>query len=85
MTSLTDPRNGPEQSTALALGVSVIETHSTAEVESALLSHPALAEAAAIGLPHEVKGQSIHTFVLLRAGHTPSPELAEGDISTLEE
>jgi acetyl-CoA synthetase len=49
----------------------------TAEVESALVSHPAVAEAAAIGLPHEVKGQAIHTFVLLRAGHAPSPELAE--------
>jgi acetyl-CoA synthetase len=49
----------------------------TAEVESALVSHPAVAEAAAIGLPHEVKGQAIYTFVLLRAGHTPSPELAE--------
>jgi acetyl-CoA synthetase len=49
----------------------------TAEVESALVSHAAVAEAAAIGLPHEVKGNAIYTFVLLRAGHTPSPELAE--------
>ncbi len=49
----------------------------TAEVESALVSHPAVAEAAAIGLPHEVKGQGIHCFVLLRAGLVPSPELAE--------
>jgi acetyl-CoA synthetase len=49
----------------------------TAEVESALVSHPAVAEAAAIGLPHEVKGQGIHTFVLLRAGFTGTPELAE--------
>jgi acetyl-CoA synthetase len=49
----------------------------TAEVESALVSHPAVAEAAAIGLPHDVKGQAIHTFVLLRSGFTPSPELAE--------
>lgn len=49
----------------------------TAEVESALVSHHAVAEAAAIGLPHDVKGQAIHTFVLLRAGQTPSPELAE--------
>jgi acetyl-CoA synthetase len=49
----------------------------TAEVESALVSHPAVAEAAAIGLPHEVKGQAIHTFVLLRQGFTASPELAE--------
>ncbi len=49
----------------------------TAEVESALVSHPAVAEAAAIGLPHEVKGQAIHTFVLLKAGMTGTPELAE--------
>jgi acetyl-CoA synthetase len=49
----------------------------TAEVESALVSHPAVAEAAAIGLPHDVKGQAIHTFVMLRSGFTPSPELAE--------
>jgi acetyl-CoA synthetase len=49
----------------------------TAEVESALVSHPAVAEAAAIGLPHELKGQGIHTFVLLRTGFTSSPELAE--------
>jgi len=49
----------------------------TAEVESALVSHPAVAEAAAIGLPHDVKGQAIYTFVLLRSGFTPSPELSE--------
>ena len=49
----------------------------TAEVESALVSHPAVAEAAAIGLPHEVKGQAIYTFVLLRAGKVASAELAE--------
>jgi acetyl-CoA synthetase len=49
----------------------------TAEIESALVSHHAVAEAAAIGLPHEVKGQAIHTFVLLRSGFAPSSELAE--------
>ncbi|MFN8381976.1 MAG: acetate--CoA ligase [Anaerolineales bacterium] len=49
----------------------------TAEVESALVSHPAVAEAAAIGLSHEVKGQAIHTFVILRSGFSPSAELAE--------
>lgn len=49
----------------------------TAEVESALVSHPAVAEAAAIGLPHEIKGQAIHAYCILRAGHSPSPELAE--------
>ena len=40
----------------------------TAEVESALVSHPAVAEAAAIGLPHEVKGNAIYTYVILRSG-----------------
>jgi acetyl-CoA synthetase len=49
----------------------------TAEVESALVSHPAVAEAAVIGLPHEVKGQAIHCYCLLRNGFTPSDELAE--------
>ncbi len=49
----------------------------TAEVESALVSHPAVAEAAAIGLPHEVKGTAIHCFCLLRAGYAPSDALAE--------
>ncbi|HBG74827.1 MAG: acetate--CoA ligase [Chloroflexi bacterium GWB2_49_20] len=49
----------------------------TAEVESALVSHEAVAEAAAIGLPHEIKGQAIHVFCLLRKGFSPSAELAE--------
>ncbi len=49
----------------------------TAEIESALVSHPAVAEAAAIGLPHEVKGNAIHTFVLLRAGYAATPALAD--------
>ncbi len=49
----------------------------TAEIESALVSHPAVAEAAAIGLPHEVKGQAIHTFVILRSGFTPTADLSE--------
>jgi acetyl-CoA synthetase len=49
----------------------------TAEIESALVSHPAVAEAAAIGLPHEVKGNAIHTYVILRQGFEPSEELAQ--------
>jgi len=49
----------------------------TAEIESALVSHPAVAEAAVIGLPHEVKGQSIHAYVLLRQGFQASPALAD--------
>jgi acetyl-CoA synthetase len=49
----------------------------TAEIESALVAHPAVAEAAAIGLPHEVKGEGIHGYVILKAGYTPSEALAE--------
>jgi acetyl-CoA synthetase len=49
----------------------------TAEVESALVSHPAVAEAAAIGLPHELKGNAIHTFVILRDGVEASQHLED--------
>jgi acetyl-CoA synthetase len=48
----------------------------TAEVESALVSHPAVAEAAAIGLPDPLKGEAIKCFVQLRAGHEASDTLA---------
>ncbi len=47
----------------------------TAEVESALVSHPSVAEAAVVGMPHEIKGTGIAAFVTLRAGQTPTPEL----------
>jgi len=47
----------------------------TAEIESALVSHPAVAEAAAIGLPHEIKGSAIHAYVMLKAGQESSEEL----------
>ena len=47
----------------------------TAEIESALVSHPAVSEAAAIALPHELKGNAIHTFVILRAGVAGNKEL----------
>jgi len=49
----------------------------TAEIESALVSHPAVAEAAAIGLPHEVKGNAIHTYVILKASVARSEKLIE--------
>ena len=49
----------------------------TAEIESALVSHPAVAEAAVVGLPDEIKGNVIHAFCLLRAGVAPTAELAE--------
>ena len=40
----------------------------TAEVESALVAHPLVAEAAVVGAPHDIKGQGIHAFVTLNAG-----------------
>ena len=49
----------------------------TAEIESALVSHKAVSEAAAIGLPDEVRGNVIHAFVILRAGFAASHELME--------
>jgi len=47
----------------------------TAEVESALVSHPSVAEAAVIAVPHEVKGQGIYAFVTLKTGVKSSEEL----------
>jgi len=47
----------------------------TAEVESALVSHHAVAEAAVIGKPDAMKGNSIKAFVILRVGHEPSEKL----------
>ena len=49
----------------------------TAEIESALVSHNAVAEAAAIGLPHELKGHAIHAYVILRTGQVASSALAD--------
>jgi len=49
----------------------------TAEIESALISHPAVGEAAAIAIPHEVKGNAIWAYVQLRAGREGSPALAD--------
>ena len=47
----------------------------TAEVESAIVSHEAVAEAAVVGMPHELKGQGIAAFVTLRSGMKPSEDL----------
>lgn len=49
----------------------------TAEIESALVSHPSIAEAAAIGLPHDVKGNAIHAYVILKAGVQKHDHLEE--------
>ncbi|RJQ40973.1 MAG: acetate--CoA ligase [Dehalococcoidia bacterium] len=47
----------------------------TAEVESALVSHRAVAEAAIVGVPHSVKGSAIYAYVTLKASVRPSPEM----------
>jgi acetyl-CoA synthetase len=47
----------------------------TAEIESALVAHPKVAEAAVVGFPHDIKGQGIYAYVTLRADETPSEEL----------
>jgi len=47
----------------------------TAEIESALVAHPSVAEAAVVGYPHEIKGQGIYAYVTLMEGIQPSDEL----------
>jgi len=49
-----------------------------AEIESAVVAHPAVAEAAAVGVPHDVKGEVAWVFCVLARGHEPSEELAAG-------
>ncbi len=49
----------------------------TAEVESALVAHPAIAEAAVVGFPHDLKGQGIYAYVTLKADRHPSNELRQ--------
>ena len=47
----------------------------TAEIESALVAHPRVAEAAVVGFPHDIKGQGIYAYVTLKVNETPSEEL----------
>ena len=49
----------------------------TAEIESAFITHHAVAEAAVIGLPHEIKGMAIHAYLILKAGNEPNELLIE--------
>ena len=50
---------------------------STAEIESALVEHPAVVEAAAVGKSHQLKGQAVTAFVILAPGYEESPELVQ--------
>ena len=47
----------------------------TAEIESALVAHACVAEAAVVGYPHDIKGQGIYCYVTLNAGIAPSDDL----------
>src|SRR6185295_7039894 len=49
----------------------------TMEVESALVDHPSVAEAAVVGRPHDIKGQAVAAFVTLKEGTAPSSALAD--------
>ncbi|VAW24861.1 Acetyl-CoA synthetase, partial [hydrothermal vent metagenome] len=49
----------------------------TAEIESALVSHPKVSEAAVVGYPHDIKGQGIYCYVTLMSGEAPSDDLAK--------
>jgi acetyl-CoA synthetase len=53
----------------------------TAEVESALAAHPAVAEAAVVGFPHEIKGQGIYAYVTLKTDRQPSDALRKELVS----
>ena len=48
----------------------------TAEIESALVAHPAVAEAAVVGFPHDLKGEGIHAYVLVKPEHEPADDEA---------
>jgi acetyl-CoA synthetase len=56
-----------------------------AEVESAAVAHPAVQEAAAIGVPHPIKGEAVVVFAVLRPGNEASPEVAEAVRRTIAE
>jgi len=55
----------------------------TAEVESALVAHPAVAEAAVVGYPHDVKGQGIYAFITLKSGIEASEALRKEVVATV--
>jgi acetyl-CoA synthetase len=57
----------------------------TQEVESAIISHSSVAEAAVVGVPDEVKGQSIYAYITLKSGIHPSPELKKEIVQKVRE
>ncbi|MGE0251249.1 MAG: acetate--CoA ligase [Dongiaceae bacterium] len=57
----------------------------TAEIESALITHQAVAEAAVVGYPHQIKGQGIYAYVILKAGQTGTEELKKALITQVRQ
>ncbi|MCB9963829.1 MAG: acetate--CoA ligase [Rhodospirillales bacterium] len=57
----------------------------TAEIESAIDEHPAVAESAVVGYPHDIKGQGVYAFVTLKTGFAPSDQVKEDINATLRE
>ena len=57
----------------------------TAEIEGAIGKHPAVAEAAVVGVPHDLKGQGIYAFVTLKTGQQSSPEMLKELIKTVRQ
>lgn len=55
----------------------------TAEIESALVANPRVAEAAVVGYPHDIKGQGIYAFVTLKSGETPSEDVRKELVQTV--
>jgi acetyl-CoA synthetase len=55
----------------------------TAEVESALVAHPKVAEAAVVGYPHDIKGQGIYCYVTLKAGESGNDDLKKDLVATV--
>ena len=84
-TARTSPATARASTTTASTGCSAAWTtcstwpaigSGTMEVESALVDHPRVAEAAVVGKPHEIKGQAVAAFVTLKEGSTPSDALA---------
>ena len=55
----------------------------TAEIESALVSHNLVAEAAVVGYPHDIKGQAIYAYVTLKVGHEGNDDLMQDLLKTV--
>jgi acetyl-CoA synthetase len=57
----------------------------TAEIESAIDHHPDVAESAVVGFPHDIKGEGIYAYIILKAGHTVSPNFQKDLIAMVRE